>query len=242
MYLLHRLKPQIKDMRSTHLLVCPTCMDEDNPQLQLGRWPINDPQALRDPRPTGSTGGRFDTTNLYDFAEGSGAPSKPGMDWFWVHGNGLSGTLEWDSSSGNIVWSMIPTGETGTSRPYMSRDMNEAPDGGKSTNIDTSEYTRVRMLMKLNTRPGEGTWRGQVRWGTLVGSGWPYGGDRTAFIPSPDLNAMGDPWHLLTWDLSAVEAWTGTVTALYFNLFEYADSSDLARAVVEIKYITAEKQ
>ena len=50
-YKLHQLKPQYTDLKDTGLLVCPSCMDEENPQLQLGRWPVNDPQALKDPRP-----------------------------------------------------------------------------------------------------------------------------------------------------------------------------------------------
>lgn len=47
---LHQLIPEIYNQRPTGYLVCSTCWDEDNPQLQLGRFPINDPQALRNPR------------------------------------------------------------------------------------------------------------------------------------------------------------------------------------------------
>lgn len=38
-------------MKPTGFLVCDDCFDEESPQLQLGRFPVNDPQALRDPRP-----------------------------------------------------------------------------------------------------------------------------------------------------------------------------------------------
>jgi hypothetical protein len=31
--------------------VCPTCWDPDQPQLSLGLYPVNDPQAVREPRP-----------------------------------------------------------------------------------------------------------------------------------------------------------------------------------------------
>ena len=31
--------------------VCPECWEADHPQLQLGLYPVNDPQAVRDPRP-----------------------------------------------------------------------------------------------------------------------------------------------------------------------------------------------
>lgn len=32
-------------------LVCPSCWDEDHPQLMLGMYPVVDPQALDKPRP-----------------------------------------------------------------------------------------------------------------------------------------------------------------------------------------------
>lgn len=39
------------------MLVCSVCLDVDNPQLQLGRMKVDDPQSLLDPRPdTGRPG------------------------------------------------------------------------------------------------------------------------------------------------------------------------------------------
>lgn len=49
------LRSQIVDRRPTGLRVCASCFDQDHPQLQLGRVPINDPQALRDARPDPNT-------------------------------------------------------------------------------------------------------------------------------------------------------------------------------------------
>lgn len=47
-------------MRRNGLRVCSVCLDVDNPQLQLGRYKVDDPQSLLDPRPDtgvpGSTG------------------------------------------------------------------------------------------------------------------------------------------------------------------------------------------
>jgi hypothetical protein len=37
--------------RNTNLKVCRECLDKDHPQLFLGMFPINDPQALFNPRP-----------------------------------------------------------------------------------------------------------------------------------------------------------------------------------------------
>jgi len=37
--------------KNVNLLVCSECWDPDHPQLQLGMYPVSDPQALRNPRP-----------------------------------------------------------------------------------------------------------------------------------------------------------------------------------------------
>jgi hypothetical protein len=50
-YLLSQLHEEFYDMRPNGLLVCKPCLDQDQPQLQLGRFPIDDPQSLLDPRP-----------------------------------------------------------------------------------------------------------------------------------------------------------------------------------------------
>ena len=48
---LKELRPLTIKTKLTDILVCPTCWEEDQPQLQLGMYPVDDPQALRDPRP-----------------------------------------------------------------------------------------------------------------------------------------------------------------------------------------------
>ena len=50
-YDLTQLNFQPVKARNTNLKVCRECLDKDHPQLFLGMFPINDPQALRDPRP-----------------------------------------------------------------------------------------------------------------------------------------------------------------------------------------------
>jgi hypothetical protein len=49
-YLLKHLKTEVIKQRKYELLVCPTCWDPDQPQLMLGTFPVDDPQALRNPR------------------------------------------------------------------------------------------------------------------------------------------------------------------------------------------------
>jgi hypothetical protein len=50
-YDLKDLKVQIVAGRTTNLKVCPYCLDKDHPQYFIGRVPVNDPQALLNPRP-----------------------------------------------------------------------------------------------------------------------------------------------------------------------------------------------
>ena len=47
---LKTLKTEIIKTKKYDLLVCDACWDPDQPQLQLGMYPVNDPQALRNPR------------------------------------------------------------------------------------------------------------------------------------------------------------------------------------------------
>ena len=44
------LKKEIIKTKVFNLLVCPTCWDPDQPQLQLGMFPVDDPQGIRNPR------------------------------------------------------------------------------------------------------------------------------------------------------------------------------------------------
>ena len=51
LYMLKQLKTQIVKTKPFNIKVCPECWDPDQPQLQLGMYPVNDPQAVREPRP-----------------------------------------------------------------------------------------------------------------------------------------------------------------------------------------------
>lgn len=48
---LKELKEEVVKTKRTNIMVCSQCWDPDHPQLQLGMYPVNDPQALRNPRP-----------------------------------------------------------------------------------------------------------------------------------------------------------------------------------------------
>ncbi len=49
-YKLKELKKEVKKTKTYNLLVCPSCWDPDHPQLQLGMFPVDDPQGVREPR------------------------------------------------------------------------------------------------------------------------------------------------------------------------------------------------
>ena len=44
------LRKEIQKTKIYNLLVCPQCFDPDQPQLLLGMYPVDDPQAVRNPR------------------------------------------------------------------------------------------------------------------------------------------------------------------------------------------------
>lgn len=50
-YLLKELKQLTIKLKLTNIRVCPSCWEPDQPQYQVGMWPVDDPQALRNPRP-----------------------------------------------------------------------------------------------------------------------------------------------------------------------------------------------
>jgi hypothetical protein len=50
-YKLTSLRKEVIKTKTYNLLVCPSCWDPDQPQLQLGMYPVDDPQGVRDPRP-----------------------------------------------------------------------------------------------------------------------------------------------------------------------------------------------
>ena len=97
-YMLKDLKKEIIKTRLFNLKVCPECWDPDQPQLQLGMYPVDDPQAVREPRPdvsyqaSGTSGLQILTTNStapdgFGFPEGGSRV----FQWGWNPVGGASG-------------------------------------------------------------------------------------------------------------------------------------------------------
>jgi hypothetical protein len=76
-YKLKQLKKEIIKLKEYNLLVCPECWDPDQPQLQLGMFPVDDPQAVRNPR--------HDQTYVTSGTNADGFPSGGSRDiqWGW---------------------------------------------------------------------------------------------------------------------------------------------------------------
>jgi hypothetical protein len=95
---LTRLKKEVIKTKTYNLLVCPQCWDPDQPQLQLGMYPVDDPQGIRDPRPdisyvqSGNTGLQIvDTTATTQNAVGLPSEGSRDFQWGWNPVGGARG-------------------------------------------------------------------------------------------------------------------------------------------------------
>ena len=50
-YKLRTLRYLVVKTKTTNIKACNECWSPDQPQLQLGMYPVDDPQAIRNPRP-----------------------------------------------------------------------------------------------------------------------------------------------------------------------------------------------
>ena len=97
-YKLKELRTQTVKTKPFKVKVCHSCWDPDHPQLQLGMYPVNDPQAVREPRPdvsytvSGQSGLQILQTNSLD-EEGFGYPEAGSrvFQWGWAPVGGASG-------------------------------------------------------------------------------------------------------------------------------------------------------
>ena len=101
-FMLKDLKKEIIKTRLFNLKVCPECWDPDQPQLQLGMYPVDDPQAVREPRPDVSYQASG-TSGLQILLTDSNAPNGFGypeggsrvFQWGW---NPVGGASQFDTA------------------------------------------------------------------------------------------------------------------------------------------------
>jgi len=98
-YKLKELKKEIIKTKLFEIKVCPECWDPDQPQLSLGLYPVQDPQAVREPRPdvsyvtSGNSGLQINDVNPGIGQDGYGTPGGGSRDiqWGWYPVGGSSG-------------------------------------------------------------------------------------------------------------------------------------------------------
>ena len=84
------LKKLVIKTKQVSIKVCSQCWEPDQPQLQLGMYPVDDPQALREPRPdlsytqSGYTGLQVLTAPSTN-KDGDGVPGEGSrvFQWGW---------------------------------------------------------------------------------------------------------------------------------------------------------------
>ena len=89
-YKLKELRIQILKTKPYQIKVCPSCWDPDHPQLQLGMYPVDDPQAVREPRPdvsylvSGTSGLQINLTGVGPDGIGSSEGGSRVFQWGWA--------------------------------------------------------------------------------------------------------------------------------------------------------------
>jgi hypothetical protein len=83
-YKLKQLQKLVIKTKQVSILVCPECWEPDQPQLQLGMYPVNDPQAVREPRPDTS----YYTAGLA--VDGYVSDGSRQIQWGWAPVGGAS--------------------------------------------------------------------------------------------------------------------------------------------------------
>jgi hypothetical protein len=120
-YKLKELKQLVIKTKNINILVCPTCWEPDQPQLQLGMYPVDDPQALRNPRPdttywqAGLTGLKEEThgevPDINSLAFGGPSGGSRVIQWGWnpvglnnpLQLSGLVDVLQMQGGIGSVV-------------------------------------------------------------------------------------------------------------------------------------------
>ena len=91
------LRKEIIKTKKYDLKVCPECWDPDHPQLQLGMYPVDDPQAVREPRPdnsylqSGTSGLQINLTGDGPDGFGSVEMGSRVFQWGWNPVGGAKG-------------------------------------------------------------------------------------------------------------------------------------------------------
>jgi len=89
-YMLKELRTEVVKTKPFKIKVCRSCWNPDQPQLQLGMYPVNDPQAVREPRPdvsywqSGTNGLQINLTGIGPDGLGSPDMGSRIFQWGWA--------------------------------------------------------------------------------------------------------------------------------------------------------------
>ena len=158
-YRLRELRNLVQRGNVTEIKACPECWNPDQPQNRLGEFPVDDPQAIRNPRP--------------DFAElaasrGHIEPVDPSI----VVGFGKVGVV---TISGIVTNTFIVTVATGTNsygtgnKFYLGGVVSPTIEltEGLTYKFDQSDGTNGTHPLRFSTTPN-GTWNGGSEYTTGV--------------------------------------------------------------------------
>jgi len=115
-YKLKQLRKLVVKQQIKNIKVCPECWEPDQPQLSLGMYPVDDPQAVREPRPdvsyavSGSSGLQINGSND-NTEEGVGYPEGGSrvFQWGWNPVGGASGTDDGLTPNALVGYGLIGT-------------------------------------------------------------------------------------------------------------------------------------
>lgn len=110
-YPLKELRIQTLKTKPYKVKVCKTCWDPDHPQLQLGMYPVNDPQAVREPRSdsnsyleSGTSGLQINLTGEGPLGIGSVEMGSRVIQWGW---NPVGGSQNWPQTPNDLVSGVV---------------------------------------------------------------------------------------------------------------------------------------
>lgn len=91
---LKELRALVIKTKKVNIRVCRTCYEQDHPQLQLGMYPVDDPQAVRDPRRDNS----YAASGL--LANGQIGEGSRVYEWGW---RPVGGATSWALTQNSLV-------------------------------------------------------------------------------------------------------------------------------------------
>lgn len=233
-YNLKELRTETVNLSSTNLRVCPVCWDPDQPQNMLGRIPIDDPQALRDPRPLGAISGRdLPAAYRWDFST-AGVTSHGRVGGWWP----THGVLTWNESSQsmNLVSTDPPPVAVGSGDPYIFQGVGESIGADPDyLSIDSSVYKYVVTQFTVNRFPDiepedmyDHDFQGELTWLDL--SLVTAGQQRVNHQPYFPLSQASDGFEQedrgmastfkIVFDMTNNADWTGTIPILRLDFFD----------------------